>query len=291
MMSFTSELLNLKSRNEKAFTLIELLVVIAIVAILAGMLLPALSKANQRAYVVKCVSNLHQIGLGMEVYLDDYNSTFPPGAASQFTPSIPYGGAPGDYLFGDYLGGNDPKPNAAVDPSEVPLAKDRLLNPYVEARQAWICPADRGYGTILKPTTAGFLGNSYRFNWAVQLPYYWMPGVAADPAYNLGLKKESWVSEPARFIEFYDMAVYPYPQNSGPGNDSGPISIAQWHNTSNPGMLWNATTIKGDPEKFVGTLGFVDGHAALCDFSPTFKKNLARGLDPGEDFIWYKPGQ
>jgi hypothetical protein len=81
----------------------------------------------------------------------------------------------------------------------------------------------------------------------------------------------------------YDMAVYPYP------DDAGGFSIAQWHNTSTPGKIWDKTTIKSAPEKFVGTIGFVDGRAQLCDFSPTFKKNLARGLDPGKDFMWYKP--
>lgn len=65
-------------REQLAFTLIELLVVIAIIAILAAMLLPALAKAKQKAQQTTCRSNLKQIGLAIQLYIDD-NSNFLPG--------------------------------------------------------------------------------------------------------------------------------------------------------------------------------------------------------------------
>ena len=145
-MNIKTELEQKTIPRSGGFTLIELLVVIAIIAILAAMLLPALTKAKQKAQSISCMSNTKQLALGWRMYADDNNDLLAPND-SPYTTAYATSGANQtkmkNWVVGTMAVGLDAgdAPYKAGSISEL-LDPNTVLAPYLPNRALYHCPGD-----------------------------------------------------------------------------------------------------------------------------------------------------
>jgi len=254
-----------------AFTLIELLVVIAIIAILAGMLLPTLSRAKSKGQAIVCLSNLKQLQWAWQMYTDDNNDIMPPTSLDNAGPPH-FRARPGSWVLG----------NSVLDVSPTNLQAGTLF-PYLKAVGVFRCPSDR---TLTNPRGGKRfpVNRSYTVNAALNGKGGMIEPNPPRPFVHVEKLSSVVTPPPWRVWVFTESS----PFTAMPGDPVLAFHIAQ----SLPHELWGDRPT--DRHSRGCNLSFADGHAQFQRWKAPKDSRAANPLiQPGgdrEDHAWLLDG-